>query len=79
MLARKKNKKKKFFRRKTVRLAFLLLVMVGLVAMLASLIANDMPLYVKHKGMHLFPALSMKGYADTNTGRRRDREAGIQF
>ena len=60
-----KNKsEKRFFRRKTIVTAFVVLVIVSSIALLASLIANEKPLFIKYKGHNLFPALSVKGYAE---------------
>ena len=63
-MQRKRNSGRKFFRRKTIVAAFVILVLVSITALLASLLANEKPLYVKYKGAHLFPALSISGYAD---------------
>jgi len=60
---------RKFFRRKTIVTAFVVLVLVSITALLASLLANEKPLYVKYKDRNLFPALSLKGYADIGNER----------
>lgn len=55
---------KRFFSRRTVRLAAWYLLLITVVVIFADIISNEKPLYVKYKGNHLFPALSLKGYAD---------------
>src|SRR5690349_10101767 len=69
MKQEKRNSGRKFFRRKTTVAAFTVLLFVISIAMLAPLIANEKPLYVKYKGENLFPALSPKGYADVGKER----------
>src|SRR6187431_583861 len=65
----KRNSRRKFFRRKTLLVAFAVLMLVSTTALLASLLANEKPLYVKYKGENLFPAFSIKGFADVGSER----------
>jgi peptide/nickel transport system permease protein len=65
----KRNRGRKFFKRKTTVVAFGVLMIVSITALLSSLIANEKPLYVKYKGENLYPALSLKGFADVGDER----------
>ncbi|MCX6273712.1 MAG: ABC transporter permease [Bacteroidetes bacterium] len=62
----KKNNRflKRFAHRRTVRLAAYFLLLIAVVASFANVLSNEKPLYVKYKGEHLFPALSLNGFAD---------------
>ena len=51
-------------RRRTLRLALAIIFLLSFTALFASLLCNDKPLYVSYKGTSLFPAISMKGFAD---------------
>jgi peptide/nickel transport system permease protein len=66
MRGRKNISGRKFFKRKTIIAAFIILILVSVIAVLANVLANEKPLYVKYKGAHLFPAFSLKGYADVD-------------
>ncbi|MEO8086110.1 MAG: ABC transporter permease [Bacteroidota bacterium] len=55
---------KKISKRKAPRLAGYFLILLILIALLASLLCNEKPLYVKYKGANLFPAFSLSGYSD---------------
>jgi len=54
--------------RRTIRFAGIFLFFVALVALFASLLCNEKPLYAKYNGVNLFPALSLKGYAEIPNG-----------
>lgn len=62
----KKNNRflKRFVRRRTIRLAAFFLMFITVVASLADVLSNEKPIYVKYRGAHLFPALSLRGYAE---------------
>ena len=49
---------------RTYRIARLFLLLLILIAALAPVLCNELPLFVKYKGTSLFPALSIKGYSD---------------
>ncbi|CAN5480417.1 hypothetical protein BH11BAC1_BH11BAC1_23680 [soil metagenome] len=55
---------KKISKRKTPRVAGYFLVLLIFLAVLASLLCNEKPLYVIYKGEILFPAFSLSGYSD---------------
>lgn len=55
---------KKVFSRKTFRFAGWLMVIASTLAVFAPVLCNEKPLYARYHGENLFPALSLKGYAD---------------
>ena len=57
-----------FHTRKSMRYAGYFLILLLLLAVFASLLCNEKPLYVRYKGVNLFPALSWSGYADIKNG-----------
>ena len=50
------------FSKKTVRFSMILLISILLIGLLAPVLSNEKPFYVKYKGANLFPALSWKGH-----------------
>ncbi len=55
---------KRFSKRKSVWLAKYFLIVSASLALVAPLLCNEKPLYVKYRNENLFPALSFRGYAD---------------
>lgn len=62
---------KQFKKNKPAYYSYKVLVVLAIIALLAPLLANDQPLYMKYKGTHLFPALSF-----SNTTEIKDPETG---
>jgi peptide/nickel transport system permease protein len=56
---------------KPAMISFYVLLFFALIALLAPLLANDKPLYVKYQGTILFPAFASEGYAEIESGNKK--------
>ena len=54
----------RFVHRRTVRLAAFFLLLITVVALFADVLSSEKPLYVKYRGAHLFPAISLNGFTE---------------
>jgi peptide/nickel transport system permease protein len=61
-------------KRTSLRLSFCFLILISCLALFASFLCNEKPIYVKYNGVNLFPAFSWKGFADIPENGNRETE-----